>query len=85
MACCSLLHDGEEVLWKGLGLAAYAHRGTSMGISLMHPWSDRLSSWTYNACGRIVHLPVSPLLHTDGSGLPVNGVQSRGRTWMLDD
>lgn len=85
MTCCSLLHDGEELLGRGLGLASYAHRGTSMGISLMHPWADRLSGWSYTACGQTVHLPISPLLHTDGSGLPVNGVQSCGSAWMVND
>lgn len=83
MTCCSLRHNGEELLGLNLGLATYAHRGTSMGISIMHPWADRLSGWTYTACGQTIHLPISPRLHTDGSGLPVNGVQSCGRDWTV--
>jgi galactose mutarotase-like enzyme len=83
MACCSLRHRGAELLGERFGLAAYAGCGITMGMSLMHPWTNRLSSWTYNACGATVHLPVSPLLHTDSWGLPVNGVQSRRDAWVL--
>jgi aldose 1-epimerase len=85
MACCSLRDGGAELLGERLGLAAYASCGVAMGMSLMHPWADRLSSWRYNACGATVRLPVSPLLHTDGCGLPVNGVQSCGNRWTLEE
>jgi len=50
----------------------------------MHPWADRLSGWQYAACGATVRLPISPLLHTDRWGLPVNGVQSCGEAWVLE-
>lgn len=84
MTCCSLRHDGAELLGERHGLAAYASGGITMGLSLMHPWADRLSSWGYTACGATVRLPVSPLLHTDRFGLPVNGVQSCGHAWVLE-
>jgi hypothetical protein len=77
MTCCSLRHGGAELLGERFGLEAYASCGTTMGMSLMHPWADRLSSWNYSACGATVCLPVSPLLHTDvhtaraGSSQPV--------------
>ena len=64
------------------GLAAYASDGISTCMSLMHPWANRLSGWTYTACGTTVRLPVSRRLHTDLSGLPVNGVHSCDR-WKL--
>jgi aldose 1-epimerase len=83
--CGSLRHRGCELLGERFGLAAYAGSGITMGISLMHPWAGRLSSWSYTACGTSVRLPISPLLHTDGTGLPVNGVQSRGDAWVLED
>jgi aldose 1-epimerase len=85
MACCSLRHGGAELLGERLGLEAYAGGGIAMGMSLMHPWANRLSSWTYTACGATVRLPVSPLLHTDRWGLPVNGVRSSGDVWVLED
>jgi aldose 1-epimerase len=85
MACCSLRQGGAELLGERYGLAAYASCGMTMGMSLMHPWANRLSSWTYAACGQTVRLPVSPLLHTDRWGLPVNGVHSCGDAWVLED
>jgi galactose mutarotase-like enzyme len=83
MACCSLRHRGVELLGERFGLEAYASCGITMGASLMHPWTSRLSSWTYTASGATVRLPVSPLLHTDRWGLPVSGVQSCGDAWVL--
>jgi galactose mutarotase-like enzyme len=85
MTCCSLRHRGVELIGERYGLAAYASCGTTMGMSVMHPWADRLSSWGYTACGATVRLPVSPLLHTDRWGLPVNGVQACGHAWVLED
>jgi galactose mutarotase-like enzyme len=85
MACCSLRMDGTELLGERFGLEAYALRGASMGLSLLHPWADRLSRWHYTASGTTVRLPLSPLLHTDRWGLPVNGVQSAGHVWHVDD
>jgi galactose mutarotase-like enzyme len=85
MACCSLRLGDAELLGQRFGLDAYASGGITMGMSLMHPWADRLSSWSYTACGATVRLPISPLLHTDRWGLPVNGVQPRGDAWALED
>jgi aldose 1-epimerase len=83
MTCCSLRHRGAELLAERFGLAGYASEGITMGMSLLHPWANRLSSWSYTACGATVRLPVSPLLHTDRWGLPVNGVQSSSG-WVLE-
>ncbi|MGO9750038.1 MAG: hypothetical protein ACLP8S_34475 [Solirubrobacteraceae bacterium] len=85
MTCCSLRHRGVELLGERHGLTGYASCGITMGMSVMHPWANRLSSWKYTACGATVRLPVSPLLHTDRWGLPINGVQSCGRAWVLED
>ncbi|MDO8188154.1 aldose 1-epimerase [Conexibacter sp. JD483] len=85
MTCCSLRDRGVELLGERFGLAAYASCGLSTGLSLMHPWTNRLSSWRYTAGGTTVRLPVSPLLHTDRWGLPVNGVQSKGHDWHVED
>jgi aldose 1-epimerase len=83
MTCCSLLHRDVELIGERYGLGAFARGGVSMGMSLMHPWADRLSSWTYTACGTTVRLPISPLLHTDHWGLPVNGVHPSSDAWIL--
>lgn len=63
MVCCSLRHDGEELLDPRAGLAAYARRGTTMGIPLLHPWANRLDA----------ALPESPILRRDGNGLAIHG------------
>jgi aldose 1-epimerase len=83
MTCCSLLHDGVELIGERYGLTAYATDGVTMGMSLMHPWADRLSGWSYTACGTTVRLPISPLLHTDHWGLPVNGVHPSRHAWVM--
>jgi aldose 1-epimerase len=85
MTCCSLVHRGVELVGERYGLEAYAADGLTMGMSVMHPWADRLSGWSYTACGVPVRLPISPLLHTDRWGLPVNGVQSGRHGWILGD
>jgi aldose 1-epimerase len=83
MTCCSLVHRDVELIGERYGLTAFAAGGVSMGMSVMHPWADRLSGWTYTACGTTVRLPISPLLHTDHWGLPVNGVHPSSDAWMV--
>src|SRR3954469_23865757 len=84
MACCSLRVAGVEVLSHRHGLRACAGDGMSLGLALTHPWANRLSAWSYTALGRQVRLPVSPLLRTDRSGLPFNGIQPGGM-WTVQD
>src|SRR6201996_5229585 len=43
MLCHSLIHRGVELLHAGRGVQAYAERGKTMGIPLLHPWANRLS------------------------------------------
>jgi galactose mutarotase-like enzyme len=64
MVCCSLVHGGEELLEQRGGLDAYAERGSTMGIPLLHPWANRLAA----------PVAASPLLHTDPDGVPMHGV-----------
>ena len=42
MLCHSLTHSGDELLHAGRGVEAYAARGKTMGIPLLHPWANRL-------------------------------------------
>ena len=78
MVCCSLTHRGEELLGQRSGLRAYAERGSTMGIPLLHPWANRLAGSRYVAAGREVEFDLgSPLLHLDGNGLPIHGVLAR--------
>jgi aldose 1-epimerase len=84
MVCCSLRHRGEELLGQRRGLRAYAERGSTMGIPLLHPWANRLASWSYDACGQRVAIPDdSPLVSRDGAGLPIHGVIGSHLPWEL--
>ncbi|HEY5197339.1 MAG TPA: aldose 1-epimerase [Solirubrobacteraceae bacterium] len=85
MVGCSLLHRGEELLERRGGPTAYAERGSSFGIPLLHPWANRLSGWEYTAAGRRVQIDHgSPLAHVDGAtGLPMHGLLSASPDWIV--
>jgi galactose mutarotase-like enzyme len=78
----SLRHRGEELLGQRSGVGAYAARGATMGIPLLHPWANRLSGFRYAAAGRAVTLdPRSPLLSVEEHGLPIHGLRLAGAGW----
>jgi aldose 1-epimerase len=80
MVCCSLRHGGEELLAQRDGLGAYAERGTTMGIPLLHPWANRLGDWSYRALGRAVErdeLEAGPVRADGETGLPIHGTLPR--------
>ena len=80
----SLRHRGAELLRRVDDLACAAARGSSAGISLLHPWANRLASARYRAAGRDVSLdPRSPLLHLDEHGLPMHGVPWSKLAWEV--
>jgi aldose 1-epimerase len=74
MLCCSLERHGVEFLYLGAGVDAYAERGITMGIPLLHPWANRLAAFEYEAAGKHVRLQrgASPI-PTDEAGLPIHG------------
>ncbi len=75
MVCCSLTHDGVELLDLGRGLDAYAQRGKTMGIPLLYPWANRLAAFGYTAAGQSVALPDDQgQLPQDPNGLPIHGL-----------
>ena len=75
MVCCSLEHEGVELLELRDGLDAYCERGSTMGIPLLHPWANRLAR----------PLPASELVHRDGNGLPIHGVLPRVLPFTVTD
>jgi galactose mutarotase-like enzyme len=84
MIGCSFRHRGAELLGQRGGLTAYAQRGSTMGIPLLHPWANRLSGFAYAAGGRSVTLdPDSPLLHRDSNGLPMHGLLAASPHWKV--
>jgi aldose 1-epimerase len=85
MLCRSLKHYGTELLDQGGGVAAYAERGATMGIPLLHPWANRLSGFGYRAAGKSVTLPLNGgLIPVDDAGLPIHGVLPGQLRWEVD-
>jgi aldose 1-epimerase len=86
MVCCSLSHEGEELLAQRNGVGEYARRGSTMGIPLLYPWANRLSSFSYGSGDDTVELAeASPLLKLDANGLPIHGVIAGALDWELLD
>jgi galactose mutarotase-like enzyme len=74
MIAASLRLDGEELLGRRGGLKAYAERGSSMGIPLLHPWANRLERLPWGD---------SPALKRDPSGLPMHGLLTARGGWTV--
>ncbi len=84
MVGCSLRQDGVQLLGKPDGLPAYAERGSTFGLPLLHPWANRLAADRYAAAGVEVALdPDSPLLHREEHGLPIHGVLAAADDWVV--
>jgi galactose mutarotase-like enzyme len=84
MLGASLVHRGQEMLWQGSGVRAYAEQRKFMGIPFLHPWANRLDDFSYRAGGHDVVLdPASPLLLLDDNGLPIHGVLIASRGWRV--
>jgi aldose 1-epimerase len=82
MVCGSLQHLGEELLAQRNGVRAYAERGSTMGIPLLHPWANRLAGFEYTVATRVVKLDEdSPLIARDARGLPIHGVIPGRLSW----
>jgi aldose 1-epimerase len=84
MVCCSFTHNEAELLYAGAGVRAYAERGKTMGIPLLHPWANRLAGFRYRAAGRTVTLPRGdPRIPVDPGGLPIHGVLPGLLHWQV--
>jgi aldose 1-epimerase len=84
MLGASLIHQGEEHLWQGAGVGAYARARRFMGIPFLHPWANRLDHFGYAVGSREVVLdPASPLLLLDDNGLPIHGVLNALARWSV--
>jgi aldose 1-epimerase len=84
MVGVSLFGAGRELLGQLGGLDAYATRGSSFGIPLLHPWANRLGGFTYSAAGRDVALDAGlKRLRVDGHGLPIHGVLAAYKGWEV--
>lgn len=84
MLGASLVHRGEELLWQGEGVGAYAKDRAFMGVPFLHPWANRLDGYHYRAGGHDVTLdPSSPLLILDEHSLPIHGVLTASPRWSV--
>jgi aldose 1-epimerase len=82
----SLKHRGEELLATRGGLEAWAQRGQTMGIPLLHPWANRLSGWSYEVGGRRVELARgSAHVRPDEHGLPMHGLLHGDTSWVVTE
>ena len=81
----SLRHEGEELLYQGSGLQAYADHGSTFALPLLHPWANRLSAWEFELAGRHVVLdPDSPIAHRDAAtGTAIHGLLTASPYWTV--
>lgn len=88
MVCCSLTHDGEELLESRGGVANYVERRSTMGIPFLYPWGNRLGALEYSVAGDQVTLDPSvqvPPLRLDPNGLPIHGALAANPDWAIVD
>ena len=84
MVCCSLRHDGTELLDLRRGLQMYADAGKTMGIPLLYPWANRLERFGYEAAGQAVQLSEDDArIPRDSQGLPIHGVLPSLLRWEV--
>ncbi len=83
MVCASLREAGAELLGQRQGLAAYASRGSTMGIPLLHPWANRLARWGYALDGQEIALPRDPERIADDGSLPIHGIVPAHFEWRI--
>ncbi|MEZ0349213.1 aldose 1-epimerase [Mycobacterium sp. pR1184] len=80
----SLTDSGVELLGQRRGLDAYIEAGKTMGIPILYPWANRLSSNTYTAENVTVELtPGENGVRADPNGLPIHGTLAAYPDWRV--
>jgi len=80
----SLVADGVELLGQRRGLQTYLSAGKTMGIPVLYPWANRLSSNTYRVGDEIVDIdPAATGVRTDPNGLPIHGLLAAYPGWRV--
>ena len=70
MVATSLSDDGVELLGQRRGLQAYVSNHKTMGIPILYPWANRLSSNGYGVDGAVITLtPGTGGVRTDQKAL----------------
>jgi aldose 1-epimerase len=84
MVATSLDDDGVELLGQRRGLQAYVSNHRTMGIPLLYPWANRLSSNGYGVDGAVVTLtPGTGGVRTDEHGVPIHGTLAGYPDWHV--
>lgn len=85
MICCSLRHQGEELLGQRGGLRKYVESYSTMGIPFLHPWANRLGGDRFELGGREVDLTLEDLpCKRDANGLAMHGLLSAAPGWQVE-
>jgi aldose 1-epimerase len=80
----SLNDDGVELLGQRRGLQAYVSTHRTMGIPILYPWANRLSSNGYGVDGAVVTLtPGTGGVRTDEHGVPIHGTLAAYPDWQV--
>jgi aldose 1-epimerase len=80
----SLSDDGVELLGQRHGLQAYVSEHRTMGIPILYPWANRLSSTGYGVDGAVVTLtPGTGGVRTDQHGVPIHGTLAGYPDWTV--
>ncbi|MBX7449463.1 aldose 1-epimerase [Mycolicibacterium sp. 3033] len=84
MVASSLNDDGVEFLGQRRGLQAYVSNHKTMGIPILYPWANRLSSMGYGVDGAVVTLtPGTGGVRTDEHGVPIHGTLAAYPDWTV--
>ena len=84
MVGTSLDDDGVELLGQRRGLQAYVSTHRTMGIPILYPWANRLSSNGYGVDGAVVTLtPGTGGVRTDQHGVPIHGTLAGYPDWHV--
>ena len=80
----SLSDAGAELLGQRRGLQAYVSNHKTMGIPILYPWANRLSSNGYGVDGSVVTLtPGTGGVRTDEHGVPIHGTLAAYPDWHV--
>lgn len=80
----SLTDDGVELLGQRRGLDKYISDGKTMGLPLLYPWANRLSTNTFEASGIKVDIaPDGAGVRTDPNGLLIHGLLAAHKDWQV--
>ncbi len=84
MVGTSLSDGGVELLGQRRGLETYVAKHKTMGLPILYPWANRLSSNGYGINGAVVTLtPGTGGVRTDQHGVPIHGTLAGYPDWQV--